>query len=51
MTPQEMQQALVDGGICSTMDEAAHFLVDAGEIDSDTHEELLSDEEAKRVYG
>lgn len=51
MTPAEKQKALVDWGVCGTMDEAAHFLADMGEIDSSDHEELLSEEEAERVYG
>jgi hypothetical protein len=51
MTPEEKQKALVEEGLCATMDEAAHFLVDAGEIDSTEHEELLSEKEAERVYG
>jgi hypothetical protein len=51
LTPKEAQEALVHEGICSTMDEAAHMLVDAGEIDSDTHAELLSPTERERIYG
>lgn len=51
MTPKEKQQAFVDGGMAGTMDEAAHMLVDMGEIDCDQHAELLSDAECERVYG
>jgi len=32
-------------------DEAAHMLVDLGEINSEEHEELLSESEATRIYG
>lgn len=32
-------------------DEAAHMLADMGEITSDEHCELLSDQEALRIYG
>lgn len=50
MTPKEKQDALVkEMGL--TSDEAAHMLVDMGEISSSEHEELLSDEEAERIYG
>jgi acyl carrier protein len=48
---REAQKALVDFGMCETMDEAAHFLVDAGEIDSTQHAELLSEIESERIYG
>lgn len=34
-----------------TQDEAAHMLVDMGEIDSDDHADLLTDAERMRVYG
>lgn len=51
MTAKEKQKTLVDGGVCSNMDEAAHFLVDSGEINSTEHAELLSDKERERVYG
>ena len=34
-----------------TQDEAAHTLVDAGEIDSTLHADLLTKEERERVYG
>jgi hypothetical protein len=50
MTPQQMQKALMDEWGMS-QDEAAHFLVDAGEIDSSDHADLLTEEERKRVYG
>ena len=50
MNPRQMQEALAEQlGI--TMDEAAHMLVDMGEIDSSDHEELLSEKEAERIYG
>jgi hypothetical protein len=45
-----MQKALMDG-MGLTQDEAAHMLVDAGEINSDDHADLLTDEERMRVYG
>ena len=48
---KELQEILVAEGMCSDEDEAAHFLVDCGEIDSTQHEELLSDKERERVYG
>jgi hypothetical protein len=48
---KELQEILVAEGMCSDPDEAAHFLVDMGEIDSTQHEELLSDKERERVYG
>ena len=51
MTPQDKAQALLDAGMVGSQDEAAHFLVDAGEIDSTEHAELLSDAERQRVYG
>jgi len=50
-TPQQMQKDLVESGVASTMDEAAHMLVDMGEIDSNTHADLLSKEERDRIYG
>jgi hypothetical protein len=50
VTPAEKQQALVEE-MGLTPDEAAHMLVDSGEIDSTEHEELLSPEEAERIYG
>jgi hypothetical protein len=51
MTAQEKQRALVDEGMCATMDEAAHMLADMGEIDSSEHYDLLSEREAERIYG
>jgi hypothetical protein len=48
---KETQEILVAEGMCTTKDEAAHMLVDMGEIDSTQHAELLSDEERERVYG
>lgn len=50
MTPEEMQKALMDE-MGLTKDEAAHMLVDMGEIDSSDHEDLLTEEERKRIYG
>jgi hypothetical protein len=50
MTPQEMQKALMDE-LNLTQDEAAHMLVDMGEIDSSDHADLLTDAERERVYG
>jgi len=50
MTPEQKRDALVaEMGL--TPDEAAHMLVDMGEIDSADHADLLSDEEAERIYG
>lgn len=54
MTDEEakvVQKEMVDFGMAANMDEAAHMLVDAGEIDSTQHAELLSDAERERVYG
>ena len=51
MTAKEKQEALVKEGVAGSMDEAAHMLVDMGEIDSTDHEELLSEKERERVYG
>jgi hypothetical protein len=34
-----------------SQDEAAHMLVDMGEIDSTEHAELLTDAERERIYG
>lgn len=48
---RETQEILVAEGMCKTLDEAAHMLVDMGEIDSTQHAELLSDKEAERIYG
>lgn len=50
MTPQEKQKALVEEGMCKDLDEAAHFLLDSGEIDEDEHAEMLSDKEYRRIY-
>ena len=50
MTAKEMRDSLVEElGLSS--DEAAHMLVDMGEIDSVDHYDLLSDKEVARVYG
>lgn len=51
MSPQDKVEALLNGGVCATQDEAAHFLVDCGEINSTEHEELLTEDERNRVYG
>lgn len=48
---KEHQEMLVDCGLADTPDEAAHMLVDMGEISSTQHAELLSDEESERIYG
>jgi hypothetical protein len=48
-TPEALKEFADEAGISS--DDAAHMLVDMGEIDSTEHAELLSDEERKRVYG
>jgi hypothetical protein len=50
MTPEDKHKALIDE-MGLEPDEAAHMLVDMGEIDSDDHADLLSDEERERVYG
>jgi len=47
---REIQKELIKFGMCKTMDEAANFLVDAGEIDSSTHADLLSPAERERIY-
>lgn len=49
-TPQEKHRALIEE-LGMSPDDAAHMLVDAGEIDSDQHADLLSPEEAERIYG
>jgi hypothetical protein len=49
-TPQEKHKALIEG-MGLEPDEAAHMLVDAGEINSTEHAELLSDKERRRIYG
>lgn len=49
-TPKEMQKALMDE-MGLTQDEAAHMLVDMGEINSTEHADLLTEEEKERVYG
>jgi len=46
-----MQQALVESGLAEDMDDAAHFLVDSGEITLEQHEAALSTKERERVYG
>lgn len=51
MSPKAMAQALLDGGMVSTWDEAVHRLVNEGEISMDDHEQLLSWGEAERIYG
>jgi hypothetical protein len=51
MTARDKQKALVDEGVCKDMDEAAHMLVDMGEINSTEHYELLSPAERKKAYG
>lgn len=51
MSPKEKQEAYVNEGLAGDLDEAAHMLVDSGEIDSTTHADLLSDKERERVYG
>jgi hypothetical protein len=48
---KELQEILVAEGECSTLDEAAHFLIDCGEINSTQHAEMLTPKERKRVYG
>ena len=47
---RKAMKELVSFGMCETMDEAAHFLVDCGEIDSTQHAELLSKTESERIY-
>lgn len=49
-TPQEKHKALIEEAGMDP-DEAAHMLVDAGEINSTEHAELLSDAERERIYG
>ena len=45
------QHELVDFGLAKDLDDAAHMLVDAGEIDSTQHYDLLSEKERLRVFG
>jgi hypothetical protein len=49
-TPKQMQKALMEE-MGLTQDEAAHMLVDAGEINSTDHADLLTDAERTRIYG
>jgi hypothetical protein len=49
VTKKELQEFATEMGM--TCDEAAHFLVDCGEIDSTEHATLLSAAERKRIYG
>ena len=49
MTKAELRDFAEEMGM--TTDEAAHMLVDMGEIDSTKHAELLSKAEAERIYG
>lgn len=48
---KETQEILVAEGMAEDMDDAAHILVDLGEINSTQHAELLSKEERERIYG
>jgi hypothetical protein len=48
---RETQKTMVAMGMATGMDDAAHQLVDMGEIDSTQHAELLSKAEAERIYG
>lgn len=50
MDAKEMHKALMEE-MGLSQDEAAHMLIDMGEIDSDEHAELLSDAECERIYG
>jgi len=50
LTAREMQKELVESGLAATPNEAAHMLVDCGEIDSTEHAELLSPAERDRIY-
>ena len=50
LTPKQMHKALMDE-MGLSQDEAAHMLVDMGEIDSDDHADLLTDAERIRIYG
>jgi hypothetical protein len=47
---KEYQKMLVDTGLAEDMDEAAHMLVDMGEIGSMQHAAILSKEERERIY-
>lgn len=49
MTPEEKQKAIYDGGVADSMDEAAHFLYDAGDIEEDEWLDLLSEKERERL--
>jgi len=46
-----LAQELIIEGLATDQDDAAHMLVDMGEIDSSQHAELLSDKERERIYG
>jgi hypothetical protein len=48
---REAIRGMVSEGMAKDNDEAAHMLVDMGEIDSMVHWEVLSEPERKRVYG
>ena len=50
MTARDKQLALMNE-MGLDQDEAAHMLVDMGEIDSTEHADLLTDKERQRVYG
>lgn len=47
---RKLQRELVEQGECKTMDDAAHYLVDMGEIDTYTHAQILSKAERARLY-
>jgi hypothetical protein len=49
LTPAQLLEFAHEMGI--TTDDAAHMLVDMGDIDSTEHCELLSPPERRRVYG
>ena len=54
MTDKEAKEtidAMISMGMAGSRDEAVHMLVDAGEINSTQHAELLSAKERKRIYG
>jgi hypothetical protein len=48
-TPELLKEWADEAGIPT--DDAAHQLLDMGEIDETEHAELLSDAERKRIYG
>ena len=54
LSPKAKAEALLDEGVCASWADAAHFLVDMGEVDTLEHAALLHQydrTEYHRVYG